>query len=1042
MNASLLPFRASSFDASSSSRAARPSRPAFATATCVRIFHWRRIARACLVVAAVASLAGVARPQPAPPASVGTVEGRVLNVDSGSYLNNARVRVVGTSSETFTNSFGEYRLTGIPAGEKNLQVFYTGLAAQTLTVVVPAGGVVRQNVELARTGRTEDGTVQLDEFVVATQREYNAHAIAINEQRFSANLKNVVSTDAFGEINQGNIGELLKYVPGVTLELKDGNNPSGIQVRGFTSNYTNVTLDGGQLASAALANTQAHTRQFVLEQANINNLSRIEVYKLPLPEHSANTLGGSVNLVSKSAFEYARPELRFSAYLSANSKELEFDKTAGPGEDESYKILPSFDATYVRPISDRLGVVVNVAQSSQTYLQNQSVPGRRWTSNGATLDNPYTNSLSYRRSPNRTDRTSGSIKLDFRPWDHHLFEFTAQANAFKQQQATRSITYNTGGTTPVAWGETFTTGAASGGSTSIGGSYQGRHGLTRALGGKYTFTGSHWEIDVGALFSHSNNRVRDADKGFWNQFSTSLRDIGGVSYEGINNTDGGADSIVVRNSSGAVIDQTKLANYNLNRVTSQPMDAEDTMTDFRINVSRELEFMPVPFTVKFGGSTVLREREIDYHITEYNYAGPDGVLRTGDEDMGRFVDPTSVGSSPGYGHPGVEWASPWLIYDTFLDHPTWFIPHEVNNSINRNAERSPLVEERISSLYVQADTRLLNNRLRLVGGVRFELTEAEGWGPLTPPSGPKIYRGFFNSRDYHDYFPSLHATFNITDSLVFRAAFAQTTGRPAIVDIVPNLSAVEDLSIPEGGRVTASNPDLQPWTADNYDLSLEYYLPKNGVLSVGVFRKDLQNFFATETSIIDQQFLDDLGLPQDALGWRYTTKFNLPDPARITGIEINARQPLDFLGPWGERFELMGSFMKLDLDASSRDVQDAFTDFIPKSVSAGLRFGFWRINGNLLWNHRGKQLREVVDDFGTDAAGNDIAGEYIRARDQIDANLEYQLSRRFVLFVAVRNLTDETNEWEISGPGAPAWSFLTSHQTFGAQYSFGVKGTF
>ncbi|HWL17364.1 MAG TPA: carboxypeptidase regulatory-like domain-containing protein [Opitutus sp.] len=211
---------------------------------------------AALILVLVALPAGIAQT-----AATGTVEGRVQNATNGLYVERARIRVAGTSRQTFTNAAGEYRL-GVPAGDVTLEVFFTGLAQRQVRVAVAAGEVVRQDLALSRTeSSASDSVVELDPYVVAANREYNAAAIAINEQRFSANKKDVVSTDAFGEISQGNIGEFVKHIPGISFELKDGNNLSGIMVRGFNSNYTNVTFNGAQLASAALSNTQNHTRQ-------------------------------------------------------------------------------------------------------------------------------------------------------------------------------------------------------------------------------------------------------------------------------------------------------------------------------------------------------------------------------------------------------------------------------------------------------------------------------------------------------------------------------------------------------------------------------------------------------------------------------------------------------------------------------------------------------------------------------------------------------------------------------------------------------------
>jgi TonB-dependent receptor len=1046
----------------------------------------RRTGVIFFILVVIATLSCIpAHAQPA--GAAGIIEGRVLNLDSGAYLNRARVTVPGTRLETFTNSFGEYRLTGVPAGQTTIEVFYTGLVRRTMAVTVPAGGLVRQDFELARTDPTAAAPgdpVVLSEFVVSSNREYDAVAIAINEQRFSANLKNVVSTDAFGEISQGNIGEFLKHVPGVTIELKDGNNPSGVQIRGFTSNYTNVTMDGSQLASAALANTQNHSRQFVLEQGSINNIARIEVHKLPTPEMSANSLGGSVNFISKSAFERPAAELVFSAYLSGNSKELEFEETPGPGRGESYKVLPSFDLTYTLPINDRLGVAVTASQSSQYYLRNESVMGRDWgeEGDGASVENPMTRSFRFGASPNRTDRTSGSVKIDFKPAEGHLLEFSAQANAFKQEQATRTITYNVGSREPVSFGETSTHGARgadANGTANFGGSWQQRHGLTRALNGRYTLDREPWTAELAAHFSHSNNRVRDTAKGFFRSVGTRLRNVKTVDLDDIDNDNATVGSVAVYDAAGQRIDETKLSSYDLTNAANEPMSAEDTRKELRATLGREFDVNDVPVTVKVGASVNDLEREIDYTFVQFNYVGPDGIANSGDESADRINDELISGTSPGYGQAGYEWVSPWEYYDIFLNSPGAFVraPNQVADTIRNTATRSPLVRERITAGFIMADAQFFNNRLRILGGVRYELTENEGWGMYddvqsiyqrdangeiqrTPEGDPVVnpdldageqaalryhYRAFYNSRDYDDLFPSLHATYAFTESLQLRAAFAQTIGRPRIVDIVPTISAGPnegyDPSVPSRypGYINASNTSLEPWSANNYDLSLEYYLPKNGVLSVGVFRKDIKDFFADHSEVADAELVASLGLPEEYIGYEYSTRINAGD-AKIEGIELSSVVPLELLvGKWGSPFLIFANYTKLDLEG---DEASSFEDFIPMTYNVGIQFSLGRFSGNLKLNHRGKQLRETVGDFGEDADGNDIAGEYIRARNQVDADLQFQINKNFALFAAVRNITDETNEWEISGPGAPSWSFLTSHQTFGAQYSFGVKGTF
>lgn len=1055
-------------------------------------FRFYSLRMLCAFVGAVALLSAGA-PLQAQGTSSATITGRVQSAVSGSYLNNARVRVVGTKVETFTDAAGEYRLVGVPAGQATLDVFYTGLATQKLVVTVPVTGTVQQDVALRDIGTVakEGDTVVMGQFVVQSQRETDAAAIAINEQRFAANRKDVISTDAFGDINQGNIGEFVKFIPGISLDVKDGNSPSGIMVRGFDPNYTNVTMDGGMLASTQIANTQTGSRGFLLEQANISNLARIEVTKLPTPDQSANLLGGSVNFVSKSAFERPREELRFQLFLSGNTKALDFSKSPGPGLDDSYKVRPNFDATYVKPINKRLGFVVNVTQSTQYYLQNKAVPGRRYTSGGATVTNPQTTSMATSYNPNQIDRTSASFKVDWKPFDHHVLSFTADANANRQQNASRTLTYNVGGGTPVSWDATNTfgsTGTTGTGSANEGNSYQNRNGLLRHVAGSWIYTENEWIAELAGSYSNSNNRIRDIAKGFWNGLSTSLPNVKTVNIQNIDNANASFGKATVLDAAGNPINELKLANYMLGKVTSQPQNSDDTVKEVRLNVTRNLYILGNPVGLKVGGTINDMIRDSKYSLWETTYAGPDGVLASGDESAAAFVDPTSDAThSPGYGRPGPEWMSPWLVYNTFLAHPNWFVRAKSNegDTVRNQAIRSPWLHETIKAGYAMVDTKFFTNRLRLVGGVRYEKTIDEGRGfkqdgnaiyqldaaghPIkvngafvllpelvgTVTGGPeqfsRIYkfRANYNSRDYAYYFPSAHATFNVTEDLLLRAAFAKTMGRPNISDVVPNVFVGDNLNFGNGqsngvypGFITGANSTLRPWTAKNYDYSLEYYLPKNGMLSFNFYKKDIRDFFSTVTSVADTALLDTLGLSHDYVGYQYSTRVNVSD-AMIKGWEatinlplenLTAWAPLERFAPFARHFSIMLNTTHLELSGSRVTASD-WKRYIPRSRNAQLRFNFGKFSGNALVNWRGKMLRDTSSAFPG-------ASEYIRARYQLDGNIDYQITKHYAIYAAGRNILNASSEWEVSGPNVATYDFMTNHETYGAQLSLGVRGSF
>jgi iron complex outermembrane receptor protein len=241
---------------------------------------------------------------------LGTIAGRVQNTVTGEFLNNARVTLKGTSRVVFTDDSGNFRLPNVPAGTQTLQVYFTGLDPQEVAVNVSPGSVTREDVQLTSVARygADPNTVRLDQFVVTSTRETNAAAIAINEQRFSSNIKSVVSTDAFGEIAENNIGEFVKWLPGVGVEYF-ANDITGISVRGFGSENTEITFND---LPSATASTESNSRRFEMRQSSVADIARVEVRKVPLPSDSSNAIGGSVNLIRKTAFEQSRRRIDYS----------------------------------------------------------------------------------------------------------------------------------------------------------------------------------------------------------------------------------------------------------------------------------------------------------------------------------------------------------------------------------------------------------------------------------------------------------------------------------------------------------------------------------------------------------------------------------------------------------------------------------------------------------------------------------------------------------------------------------------------------------
>src|SRR4051812_48142262 len=103
--------------------------------------------------------------------ATGTIEGRVFNPSSGSYVERVHLTIDGSTLETFTDADGNYRFTSVPAGAVQIHAFRTGLPPSTTTVTVTAGAVVQHTIELAEydaapsTKSGEPSVVKLDTLV-------------------------------------------------------------------------------------------------------------------------------------------------------------------------------------------------------------------------------------------------------------------------------------------------------------------------------------------------------------------------------------------------------------------------------------------------------------------------------------------------------------------------------------------------------------------------------------------------------------------------------------------------------------------------------------------------------------------------------------------------------------------------------------------------------------------------------------------------------------------------------------------------------------
>ncbi len=1009
--------------------------------------------------------------------ATGTIEGRVQNVRTGEYLENARVSLAGTALTAFTESDGTYHLINVPPGPAKLTVFFTGMPVQTFGITVTPGQTVVHHLNLASAPVTpghNDGTVKLSRFVVAESREMEAAALAINEQRFAANIRTVVSTEEFGSIAETNMGEFLKFMPGMTIDYNAGN-AREVSISGVPTGNVPITIDGFSVASTGVGATG---RAISLDFLGINNASRVEVSYSPTPESQGSALAGSVNVVPRSSFGRSRPLFSTSAYLSMRDNARDFHRTPGPRREPTRKVLPGFDFAWIRPVNARFGFTLSAGTSriyaGQELLQN-TWRGVNAVTNGSTfpnttIDRPYLSQFIARVSTTVNERHSFGLTLDYKLSPHDRLTFAYQWSSFSSDLMQRSLTFNVNRV--LSFSPTSTRGEAGAGSLAIT-TENGTDRLNRTYMPSLVWRhdGPLWNAEAGASLSYATNHVRGVDKGFFNLLTAqrtgvtvAFDDIFYLRPNTITVTDG---------PTGAPLNPYSIDNYVLSTVTAQrrnPIDAQNTA----YASLRRAFYGRVPVTLKAGLDVRQLTRQYRNHSLPYTYVGRDGRTSTapqgGDDHAAPFLDASFSPPAGPFGLPAIQWVSPEAPWDFYQKNPTQFVPDE-NGAYRTLMTSSKRAEELISAVYLRGDVQFLDRRLKLVGGLRAEQTNIEAHAVLTdnsrnvrrdaagrPMLGANgrplaitsnaletarltlIERGARADREFLTLFPNLNASYNLRENLIVRTALYRSIGRPDLGQYAGALT-LPDTDAPPGptNQISLSNAAVKPWTARSVNARVEYYFAGVGQVSVGAFRRDFENFFGATAFHVTPEFLALYSLDPAIYGaYDAATQQNIPATVRMSGVDLNYKQALTFLPHWARGVQAFANATAM------RATGPAIANFtglnlIPRGGSWGLSLTRQKFNVRANWNYRGRQRGGLV------AAGQGIEpGTYnwTSKRMSVDLLGEYHFRRSLSFFANLRNIRDQPIDGKTAGPNTPAYAQFRTRTQLGALWSFGVKGTF
>jgi TonB-dependent receptor len=905
-----------------------------------------------------------------------------------------------------------------------------GTAALAQALAMPAAAQV--------TDQTASDTI----VVVGSRPIAESEAAALQTQRNSDSLVAVASSDGVGRLPDQNIAQATSRLPGVAVESDQGQ-ARYISLRGAPNYWTTLSFDGINVVSP-----EGRDARFDSIPSAI--AAQIVVAKAVTPDMPGETVAGNVNVITRSAFDYAglhvagragygiaglgnRDQYEGSLVLSDR-----FD--VGGGEIgllvsgsyyERQMVTDNFEIDW-EPVSQdrRPGFETRFwAQEAENKLYR--LTRRNWSVSGR---------LDYRPDPDNTIslRSVYTIFTDDEARDNYRFDLDdrqadGSANTASCSTVTNLTPTNTG-YADVCIGNTPYSG------TFYGIDIRQRSTLrayrqsifTNTLAGDHTF-GDGWTIDWLANYTQSKDDRSVVGETTWESPSTRTARPS-VAYDFTN-----------PNVSHLRLFTTSQLSSPTRYAVGTPVVAIDT------------------FTKPLGGLTVLDAVDTTDAYTgrlivdrETRFLGADAVLRTGFQfdQRTKVVDESNLVLNAALANTlgGIPTDYNQFSLDEpfagalVMDYTFRYFDTEKMRAASAAARAGGTFNPVTNNIYdvrEQVYAGFIMGTLdydwgSVVGGVRVERVENRG-----------IATGITAGSNQTLAFPSLHLNFDVTDEQKLRVSFNTGAARADYDQMRPNV-VIDDAN----ATISGGNPAVQPERAYGVDAYYEYYIAPQGYLMVGAFYKRVEDVLYRQRRAFGSNALDSNGI--DRSGYVFTGITNGGD-GRIYGMEAAAQLQLE---PWTADVGLpdwMGGFgFNANLTINDSRVLKPTVDGIPDRYiqlpgtsdavyNVGLYYEKYGFSARVQYRNRTAWLDGVAD---TLVDGGDT---YWASDDEMDFSMRYAVTPNFEIYFDAANLLNNPGR-RFSEPGnlLTATGIISKRintqtiewEQFGRRYTGGVRFNF
>ena len=781
---------------------------------------------------------------------------------------------------------------------------------------------------------------------------------ALKEQRNSDNIESVVHADGVAQLPDANVAEAVQRLPGISVERDQGEGRF-VSVRGLGPDLNSVTINGTLVPSP-----QSARRAVALDVLPSELVQSLSVIKTLTPDMDANSLGGTVDVQSLSAFDH---------------KGLFYTGTSEAGYNQNtHQTSPKFSGAISDRFSlgdgiDNFGVAAALSWNKRDFGSDNVETGGAWDFN----DGARLNSFEQRVYDISRERTGGGLNFDYKPDDDTQLYLRTLFSRFKDSETRNSTSLEFD--KPQAAGEL------------------GKAKAKRKLKQReetqeiqsYVFGGERmlglWTLSGQAGYSRSSE--------------DSPGHIAGATFKGNSSfpNSGFYDTEKPRPIIGAGFYDP--SNFTLDKVDWEEQDTRDTEKNLRLDLARDYDVEGYASQVKFGGKVSRRNKDNDLNAWVYKDFD-DAGFNDAQLNMTSF-DKGNVHYQLGQFGPGISGGA-------IKDLIGGLNPGDYYDEQESRANDFKMRED-INAAYVMNTVDI--DDWRFIAGMRYEGTEFEA-------KGTGVRDGAFEAqdtqRDYHHWLPGLHARYQLDKNTQLRAAWTNAVVRPTFGQLAPGFVIDDD-------EASFGNPNLKPLESSNFDLGIEHYMGQAGTVSAFLFYKDIKNFVYNNDLAGSGEWVDFTEAHTYANGdsaklygleLAYSQKFDWL-PAPWNGLLLGANTTFSRSSASIEGFDPgTGRNRKRDIDLPNQS-----------DTVGNLMLG-WEddtLSLRLSANYKSQYLYELA---GISDKAHDL---HVDAQTFVDFSARYSLTKNLQVSFEAQNLTDQpyfvysghrryNNQYEEYGP--------------------------